>query len=172
MEPGAAGQVLISNGQGKPFWDNISTGDSILYSDFTTVGTDANTNEKVLGSYIMPGNTLNIDGTWIEIDIIVTINTSVTANSYIRLKFNGYIIFSTYWNGPINGSTYGVHSRIYRINVNSQKSYGSLVGFGFQNYNVLFKNLSNNLVIEFTGQSYAGNANDIVIEGIVIKLIR
>src|SRR3989304_3440514 len=62
LPAGLPGQVLISNGQGgKPYWGSASgtAGDSVLFFQFTAVGTDANTIEKVLASYVLPGNALN-----------------------------------------------------------------------------------------------------------------
>jgi len=178
LDAGQPGQVLYSNGAGgKPTWSSRSGCDSVLYTNLTSIGTDANNQEKVLGSYVLPGSTLNNDGDWIEIEAFGTVTTTTT-NTSVRLKFGGDIILQgVFTNGSPNNLQFVLHSKIYRVNGNFQKStqssyYPAFVGLGYLQTHT--KNLSNDVVIVLTGQNGTGSttANNILLEGIIVRLIR
>ena len=179
LEPGAAGQVLISKGtSGKPYWSdlNISACDSVLYYNLTSVGTDANTTEKVLASYTLPANTLDADNIGIEITIFGTYSAN-SNNKTINLKFGGNNIFSL--PGAFSGFYFIGKINIYRANSTTSKAIGKLhVGtFSISTWSprifvINTINFNSNIFIEFTGQNSVASANDIVLEGIIIQLIK
>ena len=170
LPAGLPGQVLISNGQGgKPYWGMSGGGDTILYTGFTQVGTDADMLEKVLGSYTMPGNTLSTDGSWIEIEAFGTISNQ-SGSTIIKLKFGGDIIAEIIYGSPPSLS-FGFQARVYRINNNFQKSFET-VWYNTNYINTHAQNLTGNVSIEFTGQNGSPIANNIVLSVFTVLLIR
>jgi len=171
LPAGLPGQVLISNGQGgKPYWGMSGGGDSILYADFTQVGTDANTLEKVLASYTLPANILNTNGMGIKIHAF---GSSSGNNFILRLRFGNWV-HQCMFGGNIN-PIWSYNAEIYRNASNNQKGTSIYAESSLAACWLLInanENLTNNILIQITGQNTVASVNDIVLEGIVIKLIR
>ena len=179
LPPGQAGQVLISNGPaGKPYWSDLSTS-KILYSEVNTVSNISDTSEQVLASYLLPGNTLTTDGDWIEVKAFGKFIGPINLSSFIKLKLDGDTLAYMFMPTSVpsgNEHFFFMEANVYRRNNNSQKSQQSfeIESMLIANFYVYeqFKNLANNLNIEFTAKNGNGLGNTIVLYGFSVQLFR
>lgn len=128
----------------------------------TTVGNDADTDEKTLMSYSLPANTLSKDGQGLRISIMVS--TAGNGNDkVIKLKFGSATLNDT---GTVTWNAERVlyQVEVYRTGVGSQDVWFSrLYNTGqFQGVTATAQDETGAIVIAITGQSpTTGAANDV-----------
>ncbi len=123
--------------------------------------------EGVLGSYVIPPNTLNADGQALEFHVMGQINSD---SAVIRLKFSGEsLVFPVNTQGPFD-----LRASLYRTPSNTYKCSGMLVMANGQNAAYLegFSNFSLSLPFQLTAEQSVATPNGVVLEGIRISRIQ
>lgn len=141
----------------------------VLNVNSTQVGTDADTNEKTLGTYTLPANKLNSNAKLVRIcawgTFGATINSKIT-----KLYFGSTNIYSR--TAADNGLDWSLHATIIRTGASAQKSVVfSTKGNAFGKVQVASpaEDTTSGIIIKVTGQNAVAQANDIVLEGMVVE---
>ena len=146
---------------------------TLIFSNTTDVGTDANETEKDLISYTMPANKLVGNGH--KLKIIASGTTPATGNTkQIRLKFGSATILDT-TAIVSNLKDWKIEGEVIRTGSATQDSTTSGIfndALVVPDYQALTEDLTSTVVIKVTGQNGAtGAANDIVCENLTVELI-
>lgn len=141
-----------------------------LVSRYDTVGTDADTKIKYLQTYSMPPNTLDTNGSWIEIYAWGLLNSP--GNQKTLYLYFGSALSST---GIFTGGSYWYfYTKILRTSANTQKI--------FSEYNVpgvvsgadvgasLTEDLTSQVQISIAGKNNSASANDVVCHSLIVRV--
>ena len=141
----------------------------------TAVGTDADTNEKILQTVTVPANTLSVNGQMIRITAWGT--TAVNGNTKtIRFRIGGIggtEITNT--NGAFNNQNWRIEAVIARTGAATEDGTSvsyvgtSIIANDFTTHTI---SLTADTTIVVTGQNGTGTANDIVCEGFLAEYVR
>lgn len=160
---------------------NAGTGDGffvlggILGRSITAVGTDADTNQKVLQSIPLPRNTLTVNGQMLRITAWGT--TAANGNTKtLRLKIGGTSgPTQAQASGAYNSQNWRMEVLIIRTGVASEESAGNIfVGATVASTDVTTGSaisLTADTTIDVTGENGAASANDIVCEGCLVEFL-
>lgn len=160
-------------------WNSLcgigSAGNTILYADFTTVPNTSSTSWQTLKSWTIPGNTLMVNGEWIEIELFARANIPLNPVTF-QIVINGVIVFtSMHYITTGQVQDFDCIVKLYRIGSAAEKSVavGSTPDFLARTYfgNHSF-NLASPITVDFRAQNVAGVANTIIAESLVIRKIQ
>lgn len=154
-----------------------------LVSRYTTVGTDANTTKKYLYTYTLPANTLNVDGSWLEIHaagLFAANGNNKLASVDIKQDTSGLNQISSTTNSAFNDDYWSIDLRIQRSSQTTYQihKYVSVVGnaVSLQTPAVLqtvgdvtSMDWSDDLQICVTGTNGTANANDITCLQFIVR---
>jgi hypothetical protein len=139
---------------------------AILFSSFSQTGI-AGSAEAIMGSYVIPANTLDANGQAI---LVHAFGLLTTDTALVRLKFSGIELpFQTYGQG-----FWELTCRVYRTSANTSKCAGTLVVNGSSSTFVSQPALDFSAAIPFqiTGQQVQPVVNGVSMEGFEITRIR
>lgn len=158
-------------------WQRVGGGDlyslgGLLYSSTTTVG-NITGGEDDLISYSLPRNTMHNDTDVLEI-IAFGIYANNSHDKTLKFYFDGTLVYTTAIKTPQN-TAWQITCRIMRITATTQKvivSYSGEALGGAVNafYTVTTVDLTVKNIIKCTGTSGSSATNDIVQEGLIVKL--
>lgn len=160
-------------------WKRIGGGASyslggLLTYDATQTG-NVGTGEDDLISYTLPQNTVDLDGSTIEIIAFGT-TADNTNNKTIKLYFGGTEIFETSGSGSnLRNKSWKFHCHILKTGNNTQKCAtlfvaGNAAGSANSDcvYTATTKDFTDDLVIKCTGE--ATSNNDIIQQALIVNL--
>ncbi len=142
------------------------------------VGTDADTSEKTLGTYTLPGGTLASEVEAVKITAFGTWAVG-TDSRRIRLYFGSTVILDT--NQVHNAaSSWRISALVLRDGAASQVALGEGIVGADPTIDELrdllsttpAETMSGDIIIKVTGQNTASTANTIVIKGMMVQLIQ
>ena len=138
--------------------------------DLTNNGTDANTSEKTLRTYTLPGGTLKTDHQLIR--IVVWGTTGQTNNrKRMRVKFGSTIVAEHDSSGSLgNTAVWRVGIAIIRTGAATQQSVVTGRASIRDKRTSPTETLSQDVAITVTGQNYTAVANDLIYEGSWVEL--
>ena len=158
-------------------WQRVGGGDlyslgGLLYSSTTTVGNIGGGTDDLI-TYSMPKNTMHNNTDVLEIIAFGTYANN-TNDKTLSLYFDGTLIYSTTVKKP-NNTSWQLTCRIMRITATTQKvtvSYaGEALGGAINTaYTATTVDLTIANIIKCTGLSGGSATNDIVQQGLIIKL--
>jgi hypothetical protein len=138
--------------------------------DTTAVG-NVGAGEDDLISYTMPSDSLNTNGSFIEIESFGTFAGNAN-NKRVRLYFGSTVIYDT-TSVAANSGSWTIKSRVIRTGSSSQKAISTIISdnaliVNGSSYTTPAESLTGNVIIRCTGEAVAND--DVVQEGLVIKL--
>lgn len=148
-----------------------STG-TLLYSNTTSVGTDADTSEKTLMTYTLPANSLDANGEGIHVRVW-GYYASNSNNKTIRLKY-GSSTAVTGGPGAYNNTTWTIDSYFIRDTASNNRTSNVLANNSTtfsHNRPTNTEDTSADITIVLTGQNGTASANDIICEGMIVEFI-
>jgi hypothetical protein len=156
----------------------VKQGDSTIQMPIggvANVNTNAQGNvgagEDNLLSFILAGDSLTVNGSFIEIECFGTFASNAN-NKRVRLYFGSTVIYDT-TSVAANSGSWTIKSRVIRIGSSSQKAISTISSNNVlivngSSYTTPTESLTGNVQIKCTGEAVAND--DIVQEGQVIKL--
>jgi hypothetical protein len=149
------------------------TPSGILTVSTTSVGTDANTNEKDLWTYSLPANTLNADGRAVRLNFTVTFANTATVKT-VRVYFGATSILFNNSTSPQNAAGSGTYTFI-RTGAAAQLALKQYVAAGTTLQAPATATPAADttaaITIKVTGQNGTANANDIVFIAATVELL-
>lgn len=146
-----------------------------LHSSFTQTGNDANTNEKDLGTYALPANTLASDGQSIRMKAWGTLAANSNSKT-VRLYFGGHT--TSFTTSSATDVKWLIESTLMRYQVGGQRrlnlfSIGasSATGGAGSTVSTAAQDETTSLTLKVTGQSGTAAANNIVMDGLLIEFL-
>ena len=134
--------------------------------DLTNNGTDANTSEKTLRTYTLPGGTLKTDHQLIRILVWGALGPT-NNNRTIRVKFGSTTVHQTIFGGAsANAGKWTRETAIIRTGAATQQSFG----LNQRDRTSPTETLSQDVTITVTGQNGTAVANDVTYEGSWVTL--
>jgi hypothetical protein len=150
---------------------------TVLDSQYTAVGTDADLLEKDLMSYSIPGNTLDADGEVIRVTFWGTKEASGQDHT-LRFYYDGVAHFAPSTGGQAT-DRWEARMLIVRTGATAQKimvsheqkiSTGSTGGSSFQFHGTDAATLSGATIVKVTGQNAVDSvANQLTCEGMIVE---
>ena len=144
----------------------------LLHIDTTAVGTDADTSEKVLNTYTLPANSLDMDGKGIRVRAWGSVAANAN-NKTVKIEFGGVqmvIAGVVGW----NGIDWLFEAEIFRTGVGAQICVGEYTADAI-NAQIQRSTPSSDettaLDVELIGLNATAAANDIVCNGMTVELV-
>lgn len=136
----------------------------VLDSVFTNVGTDANTNEKDLYSFSVPGSTLGVNGQSLLLSGAITFGNNAD-NKTIRFKLGATTLFTQTLTDTTGASVLSFRLRIVRTGTAAQRAdltidQNTLTGAVLASFATATETMANALDLKVTGQNEVATAND------------
>lgn len=146
----------------------------ILANSVADVGTDADLLEKVLKTYTLPGATLAVNGSFIEVEAVLTCAANANLKT-IKLHF-GATSVAIIDAVAVNDKTVIIKAKINRTAPGGQLSVSEIISSSITALDVYktritspAETLSGDVVIKVTGQNGTATANDIVCKQMIVK---
>lgn len=137
----------------------------------TQVGTDANTNEKDLATYSLPAGSLATDGQAVKITAFGTVAANGNTKT-IRIYFGSTVIRARVTTA--NGVAWYFEGTVVRTSATAQKATADITISGpgpAPEYTTPAETLANAVTIKVTGQNGTGQANEIVLQGLMVEVL-
>ena len=154
---------------------------SLRFSSATDVGTDADTAEKTLKSYTLPGGTLASDGDALR--IVAAFRCAANANTKrMRIKFGATTIADS-TAVAANARNFLVIAVVWRRSATAQlakvfaaqgvpgQNWTSALG-GNHETATPAETLASDVVIAVTGQNGTASANDLICDSLLVELVK
>lgn len=145
----------------------------VLYIEEASAQTGANTTETDLWSYVLPANTLSVDGYGVRITTSGTLGATAN-NKTVRLYFGATVIASVPTNN-FNGETWRFVAEVFRTSAGAQvtSSFRILSASGSTStITTPAETLTGAVTIKLTGQNGAAVAGDVVSRTALIEFLR
>lgn len=146
----------------------------ILANSVSDVGTDADLLEKVLKTYTLPGATLAVNGSYIEVEATLTCAANANLKT-IKLYF-GATSVAIIDAVAVNDKTVIIKAKINRTAPGGQLSVAEIISSSITALDVYktriaspAETLSGDVVIKVTGQNGTATADDIVCKQMIVK---
>jgi len=139
---------------------------NVLFSSLNQTGV-AGTAEVIIGSYVIPSNSVSQDGQFIDIHAFGELTTDTAT---IRLKFGtNDFTFPSYSQGK-----WEIKARLYRVDNSNAKFSGTLLinGISFTEFQVAAQDFSSAIPFQITGQQVQPIVNGISLEGFSITRLQ
>jgi hypothetical protein len=145
-----------------------------LASDTTTVGTDADTNEKTLQSYTIPANALSQDGQAIRITF-AGITSANTNTKQLKIKLGSTTLYDGTAYTPTTAYFINFDFIIVRTGSSAQRYYTPNISWNNENIVITqgtsAEDMTSALVLAVTGQNGTALANEIQIYNFLVEYI-
>ncbi|HUU94164.1 MAG TPA: hypothetical protein VM487_00360 [Phycisphaerae bacterium] len=143
-----------------------------LSVDLDQVGTDADTAEKDLLTFVLPANTLATDGDAVRIRGYVLCAGNANVKE-AKMHFGATELISS-TAIAYNGQAFSFDAMVYRTGVGTQFAYGKFLrslGAVLGKRTTPTDDETGTITIRLTGQNGTASANDIVSDGLIVDKI-